>query len=239
MEGRIHSVQSLGAADGPGVRSVIFLQGCPLRCIYCHNPDTWQADGGERVQSEAVIEKILRFRPYYGTDGGVTLSGGEVLRQPEFAAALLRKCREKGLHTAIDTAGIGSEEAADRVLPYTNLVICDLKFGTEAEYKRYCGGSLASVQQFLEKVRRRGIPLWIRHVVVPGLTDSPASVQRIVQLALACGEVLQRIELLPFRKLCCVKYQQMGLPFGAADYPECTEEILRKAEQFVPPAYRG
>ena len=125
------------------------------------------------------------------------------------------------------------------MLPYTDLVICDLKFGTEAEYKRYCGASLASVQRFLEKVRRREIPLWIRHVIVPGLTDSPASVQRIVQLAQVYDTVLRRIELLPFRKLCCVKYQKLGLPFGAAGYPECTEEILRRAEQFVPPAYRG
>ena len=139
--GVIHSFQSMGAVDGPGLRFVIFMQGCPLRCIYCHNPDTWSFDG-ETYTVSRVVEKIRRFRPYFQYGGGVTVSGGEALHHWEFVAQLFRTLQEEGIHTALDTSGIGNLVGAEQVLQYTDLVICDIKFSTEEAYKKYCKGSL-------------------------------------------------------------------------------------------------
>ena len=130
VTGRVHSFQSLGAVDGPGLRFVVFMQGCPLRCAYCHNPDAWDATGGTLYTAEEVCCRVLRYRSYFGAEGGVTLSGGEALAQPDFAAALFRLLKAEGIHTALDTSGIGTLSAARRVLRYTDLVLCDIKFTT-------------------------------------------------------------------------------------------------------------
>ena len=142
MEGRVSSVQSMGAVDGPGLRYVVFLQGCPLRCAYCHNPETWDLTGGTPYTAEDLCKTILRYRPYFGENGGVTVSGGEPLLQPEFVAELFRRLHEHSIHTALDTAGAGDLSRAKQVLKHTNLVLCDIKFPTEAQYKAHCGGSL-------------------------------------------------------------------------------------------------
>jgi len=231
MKGRIHSFQSMGAVDGPGVRFVVFLQGCPLRCVYCHNPDTWEA-GGEEYSVDDVVRRILRCRSYFGEDGGVTVSGGEPLMQWEFVSELFRKLKEEGIHTALDTSGTGDPDGAAEVLKYTDLVLCDLKFSSEEDYSRYCGGSLGQVLSFLELTGRLDIPLWIRHVVVPGLTDGKENLDRIAELARHCPN-LRRIELLPFRKICSVKYEAMGVPFPLAGYEECTEEAIQKWNKLI------
>ncbi len=135
MEGRVNSVQSMGAVDGPGLRYVVFLQGCPLRCAYCHNPETWELTGGTPYTAEDLCKTILRYRPYFGENGGVTVSGGEPLLQPEFVAELFRRLHEHNIHTALDTAGAGDLSRAKQVLKHTDLVLCDIKFPTEAQYK--------------------------------------------------------------------------------------------------------
>ena len=181
MEGRVSSVQSLGAVDGPGLRYVIFLQGCPLRCKYCHNPETWDPAGGEPRTAENLCRTVLRYRPYFGETGGVTVSGGEPLMQPEFTAELFRLLHEHGVHTALDTAGAGDLEKAEAVLKHTDLVLCDVKFAEEADYRAHCGGSLAHTLDFLRLTARLDIPVWVRHVVAPGLTDTPASLRRVFE----------------------------------------------------------
>ena len=145
MEGRVSSVQSMGAVDGPGLRYVVFLQGCPLRCAYCHNPETWDLTGGTPYTAEDLCKTILRYRPYFGENGGVTVSGGEPLLQPEFVAELFRRLHEHNIHTALDTAGAGDLSRAKQVLKHTDLVLCDIKFPTEAQYKAHCGGSLQTL----------------------------------------------------------------------------------------------
>lgn len=215
MKGRINSFQSMGAVDGPGIRFVVFMQGCPLRCIYCHNPETWSLEG-EEYSVDDVIRKILRCRPYFGEDGGVTVSGGEPLLQWEFVTELFRRLKAEGIHTALDTSGTGSLDGAAELLNYTDLVLCDLKFSSEEEYREYCGGSLEQVLSFLKLTEQMRIPLWIRHVVVPGLTDDETSICRVMEMAKAHSN-LHKFERLSFKKLCISKYEALGIPFPLAD----------------------
>lgn len=212
MEGRVSSVQSMGAVDGPGLRYVVFLQGCPLRCKYCHNPETWEKSSGELRSAGELAETILRYRPYFGDNGGATVSGGEPLLQPEFVTELFALLQKYGIHTALDTSAAGDLKKAETVLKHTNLVLCDLKFPTEELYRAHCGGSLEHTLAFLRMTERMGIPLWVRHVVAPGLTDTPASMREIKRLSEQFSN-LEKIEWLPFKNICASKYENLGIPF--------------------------
>lgn len=212
MKGRIHSVQSLGAVDGPGVRYVLFLQGCPLRCAYCHNPDTWDFAGGTEREAETLVREICRYKPYFGKKGGVTVSGGEPLQQAPFVEELFSLLHEEGIHTALDTSGVGNLEAARRVLKHTDLILGDLKFASPEEYKTYCRADMEQILSFYRLAAEMGVPLWVRHVVVPGLNDSLEDMGKIQTLAKSFP-TLEKIEWLPFHNLCLEKYQQLGIPF--------------------------
>lgn len=230
MEGRVHSFESMGCADGPGVRFVVFLQGCPLRCAYCHNPDTWQVNEGALYTPDEIIKKALRYRPYFGKEGGITLSGGEPMLQGAFTAELLKAGKEAGLHTVLDTSGMAGEPYWDKILRYTDLVIADLKFATEEQYRTQSGGSLEMLLRFLEKTQQAGVDLWLRHVVVPGLTDT--DLPEIQKIASRFSN-LKKLELLPFRKMCVTKYRNLGIPFPLADTPECNDELLHQLQQQI------
>ena len=232
MKGRVSSFQSLGAVDGPGLRVVVFLQGCPLRCVYCHNPETWDPDGGVEWGTEEIVKKVLRYRPYFGITGGVTISGGEPLLQWEFTRTLLSRLKEEGVHTVLDTSGIGSLNGAEAVLEYTDLVMCDLKFADRMGYQEHCGGKLDHVIQFLKRTEEKSVPLWIRHVIVPGLNDRTEGVREILRLGKSFSN-FQGLELLPFHKICLGKYEAMGLSFPLSDYPECSEQKIQALRHFV------
>lgn len=222
MTGLIHSIESMGTVDGPGVRTVVFLQGCALRCRYCHNPDTWARGGGTPTEAEELVRRLARYKPYYGAGGGVTFSGGEPLLQPDFLAQALRLCKEQGIHTCIDTAGAGLGDY-EAILRHTDLVLYDVKHHSPAGYRQVTGAAMDETRRFLAAAAKAGTPLWVRHVVVPGLTDSP---EHIRELAAKAGEYpnLEKLELLPFRKLCLTKYQELGIPFPLADVPEMSPQ---------------
>lgn len=227
MIGRIQSFQSMGAVDGPGIRCVVFLQGCPLRCVYCHNPETWDRMGGKEEDTEKIVKKILQYQTFIRKGGGVTISGGEPLLQPEFCRELFRRLKEEGIHTALDTSGIGDLKKAKLVLEYTDLVICDVKFLSEKKYQIYCGGSLEQVKKFLELVKEREIPMWLRHVVVPGITDGEEEIVVLRELGKQYPSV-EKIELLPFKKICLSKYENMQIEFPLKDIPACTNEKIEQ-----------
>lgn len=233
MDGRISSFQSMGAVDGPGLRFVVFLQGCPLRCVYCHNPETWGVDEGEIYSAEAVRDRILRYRPYFGASGGVTVSGGEPLLQSPFVAELFGILQEDGVHTALDTSGIGDLQAAEAVLAHTDLVLCDIKFSSDEAYQKNCGGSLRQVLAFLSLTEKKDIPLWVRHVVAPGLTDTPESIRKIKDLAESFTN-LKKIEWLPYKNICESKYENLGIPFPMAGKPAYSQAALEKLLQWEP-----
>ena len=225
MEGRVHSLQSLGTVDGPGLRYVVFLQGCPLRCVYCHNPDTWDPAGGAVMGTEELVEKILRCRPYFGTEGGVTVSGGEPLLQAEFVTQLFARLKQEGVHTALDTSGAGDLGKAPALLEVTDLVLLDLKFPTEEGYRQHCRGSLGQTEAFAALVAEKQVPLWVRHVVAPGLNDTLEDMAAVKSWAQR-QPTLEKIEWLPFHNLCLEKYQQLGIPFPLANTPPMDREKL-------------
>lgn len=244
VQGWIHSFQSLGAVDGPGVRFVVFMQGCPLRCAYCHNPDTWAVpeamsdqpdavlrDNSTAYTPEEVVKKILRFKPYI-KNGGVTVSGGEALLQPEFVTELFRLLKQEGLHTALDTSGIGDLKKARQVLEYTDLVLADLKFSDAGSYAKYCGASMDRVLEFLRLTEAMEVSVWIRHVVVPGLNDDPDQIREIGRISRSLGN-LEKIELLPFKKICMSKYEAMGIEFPLKDYEACSAAKIAELETFL------
>lgn len=209
MKGYVHSIESMGTVDGPGIRTVVFLQGCPLRCKYCHNPDTQEFGCGKLTDAEELADKVKRFIPYHkASGGGVTFSGGEPLAQPEFLTECLKLCKKAGIHTCIDTAGAGNGHY-DELLEYTDLALCDIKDVTEERFGALCGGSLERTMTFIRACENRGVPLWIRHVVVPGLTDGREHLLELKKLVSKLRGV-QRVELLPYHTLGAHKYAAMG-----------------------------
>lgn len=232
MVGRIHSCESMGTVDGPGIRFVVFLQGCALRCIYCHNPDTWDFAGGETISAPALMEKIKRCRPYFAAEGGVTVSGGEALLQQEFVTELFTLCRAEGIHTALDTSGCLLDERTAALLAVTDLCLLDVKWSEETAYRQNSGCSLGQVLAFLSLLAQKRVPVWVRQVSIPGLTGSKAQVDRLVSLVSPYPNV-EKIELLAFHKLCEVKYHDLGLAFPLAHVPEMDREALAKLQQYA------
>lgn len=229
MTGYISKLETLGTLDGPGVRAVVFSSGCPLRCVYCHNPDTWES--GDEISETALAERIIRVYPYIKR-GGVTFSGGEPCLQAEFFASLARILRERGLHIALDTSGAVMNDGVKELLSVTDLVLLDLKFTSEDDYLRYTGGSLSETLAFLDYLNEKKIPVWIRHVVVPGINDEKEDILRLRDIIspYAC---IEKTELLPFRKLCTEKYESLGIPFPLLETPEMDAEKLRELEALL------
>ncbi len=221
IKAKIHSFQSLGTVDGPGVRAVVFMQGCPLRCVCCHNPDTWDIHSGEEVTLQTLLARIDRCRKYFGKAGGVTVSGGEPLLQAQFVTALFRALKDRGIHTALDTSGCVLGEKIEALLDVTDLVLLDYKYTNAQDYLRYTGMEMSAADQFLDRLQARGTPTWLRHVYIPTLNDNDASIARLCAVAKS-HPCVEKIELLPFRRICLEKYQQMGIPFPLANTPEPT-----------------
>ena len=202
--GKVHSFQSFGAVDGPGIRFVVFLQGCPYSCPYCHNPDTRPFSGGTEYTVDEIVAKAERYKTYFGKKGGVTVSGGEPLMQAEFVAELFEALHEKGITTALDTAGVKVTDTVRRVLSSTDTVLCDIKFSTDEQYKQHIGIGIDTVKEFIAECNKTDADVVIRHVVVPGMTDSEENIKAVASLASQVRN-LTKIELLPFKKLCTEK----------------------------------
>ena len=229
MKGYVHSLQSLGTVDGPGVRSVVFLSGCPLRCIYCHNPDTWERQEKQLTDAEELAGRLLRFYSFI-KNGGVTFSGGEPLLQAEFVTEVASILKKEGLHVAIDTCGAPVTPATERLLEVSDLFLLDIKMTTEEDYKRHTGGSLAATMAFLDRLEEMGKDVWIRHVVVPNLNDTEADILHLAEL-IKGYTCIKKVELLPFRNLCLEKYHTMNIPFPLEGTPPMRAEELEKLER--------
>jgi pyruvate formate lyase activating enzyme len=206
-----------------------FLAGCPLRCLYCHNPDTMNANRGLPVYADDLVARIRRYRGVFrATGGGITLSGGEVLAQPAFARRVLRGAKELGVHTAIDTSGHLGRNADDALLADVDLVLLDIKAGDDETHRRVTGRSLAPTLDFGRRLAEAGIEIWVRFVLVPGLTDDPATIAAVAGHAASLTTVT-RVEVLPFHQLGRGKWDELGLPYQLAETPAPTPAAIEAA----------
>jgi pyruvate formate lyase activating enzyme len=232
VKGSIHSIETMGLVDGPGIRVVVFLQGCALRCKYCHNPDTWSMSGGEEYTPEELVKKIERFKTYFASSGGgVTFSGGEPLRQPQFLLETLKLCKSKGISTCIDTAGYGFGDY-DEILKYTDLVLFDIKHITPEGYKNVTLMNIDESLKFLEAMKKNHTKMWIRHVVVPGLTDD---IEHLKELKKYIDKIpnVQKIELLPYHLLGTNKYEGLGIRYPLENIEAADKELIKRYQKEI------
>ena len=229
---RYSAIQTLGTVVGPGVRFVLFLQGCPLHCGYCHNPETRDMTGGKTATVGEIMQKVLRCRSYFGNDGGITVSGGEPLVQAEFVTELFTECKKQGLNTCLDTSGCILNDSTLKLLEVTDLCMLDIKMTNEEDYKKHIGCSMATPLAFLDKLCEMKVNTWIRQVIVCGVNDDEINIGRLNEIANAHDNVTLA-ELLPFRKLCSTKYDEMGIPFPFDCYEQTPESVIETLKSKV------
>ena len=225
LTGRVHSTQSLGTLDGPGVRFVVFMQGCNLRCGCCHNPDTWSMAGGTEYTPRQIADKAQRFRDYFGSEGGITLSGGEPLLQAEFAREVFALCHAEGINTCLDTSGSVINDSVTALLEHTDRVLLDIKYTDDRLYREHVGCSINQPLSFLSLLDERRIPVTLRQVIIPTLNDNEDNIDLLAVISnrFSC---VDKVELLPFRKICQVKYDEEGLVFPFSQLPEPTAAAM-------------
>lgn len=232
MKGRIHSFQSLGTVDGPGVRFVVFFQGCPLRCKCCHNPDTWDFSGGTEYSAEEIVNKVLRYKDYFGKEGGITLSGGEPLMQSEFAYEIFRLCHQNGINTCLDTSGCAFDDSVKILLSQTDRVLLDFKYTSEKEYRENVGCEMNRTVDFLSYLNEKNVPVTLRQVIIPTVNDTEESIKKLGDI-IKKYPVIDKIELLPFRKICQTKYDSMGIAFPFDHIPEADGSLMEKLNKLL------
>ena len=243
MKGYIHSVETFGTVDGPGVRYVIFAQGCPMRCLYCHNPDTWKPGIGEERETDDLIKDFEDYIPYYGTEGGITVTGGEPLMQIDFVTELFEKARAKGYHTCLDTSGIMFDEdnpeimaKFDRLMKSTCLVLLDIKHIDDEEHKKLTSHSNKRILAFARYLDRMNIDVWIRHVVVPGITYNEEYLTRLGEFLGSLNNI-KALDVLPYHTMGVVKYENLGMDYPLKGVEPLPHDDGKKARDIIRAAY--
>ena len=243
MDGYIHSIESFGTVDGPGVRMVVFLQGCPMRCLYCHNPDTWAAAKGSRMSAIDIIRQYERNQAFY-TKGGLTVTGGEPLMQIDFLLELFSLAKERKIHTCIDTSGItfhsheaGYRRKLEQLLPLTDLVMLDIKHMDSACHRKLTGHDNAGILAFARYLAEQHIPVWIRHVLVPGYTDRESDLRRLGQFIASLTNV-KALDVLPYHTMGVEKYKALGIPYPLCSCRAATTAEAARAKQIILMAFK-
>ncbi|MCH5185024.1 MAG: pyruvate formate lyase-activating protein [Oscillospiraceae bacterium] len=238
MEGYVHSTESFGTVDGPGIRLVVFMQGCPMRCLYCHNPDTWEPNIGDKVSVEKILEDYESYRPFL-KDGGITVTGGEPLLQIDFVLELFKRAREREIHTCIDTSGITYNpdnkeygEKLDELMKYTNLVMLDIKHIDPEEHIKLTGQKNDRILEFAKYLDKKHIPLWIRHVVVPGITMNDEYLYKLGEFTGGLSN-LKALDVIPYHDMGKAKYKNLGIPYPLGNTPPADKEDAQKAKAVI------
>ena len=221
MIGYINSIETMGLVDGPGIRFVVFMQGCHLRCLFCHNPETWKLNTGLEITSDELMKRILKYKNYFGEEGGVTFSGGEPLIQTDFLIDILKKCKKNYIHTCLDTAGFGGTNN-EEVLKYTDLVMMDIKALEPDKYFKLVGQRIEQSLEFLNLCRRLKKRLWIRQVIIPGINDNEDYIRKLKNF-LKDYEV-EKVEFLPYTTIGIPKYEQLNIPYRLTATPAMDKE---------------
>ena len=238
MIGHIHSTESFGAADGPGVRFIVFMQGCRMRCRYCHNPDTWKMDGGDEVTADEILKRALRFKPYWGKDGGITISGGEPLLQIDFVIELFKKAKELGINTCIDTAGNPFTKEKpffskfEELMKYTNLLLLDLKEINPARHKDLTGFDNSNIIEMAKYLSEINKPVWIRHVLVPEHSDFDEDLDALGDFIDTLSNV-DRVEILPYHTLGKFTWENLGIPYTLENISPPSAERIENAKNRI------
>lgn len=231
MNGKISDIETMGLVDGPGIRLVLFLSGCKLRCLYCHNPETWNMESfTKKITPEDVLKQYKRYSAYYGETGGVTFSGGEPLLQSEFVLETIKLLKENNIHTAIDTAGVG--ENYDEVLKLVDLVILDIKAVRKDEYKFITGRDMSEFNIFLKKCQSLNKKIWLRQVIVPSINDDEEHIKLLKDFASKLSNV-EKIELLPYHSMAKPKYKELGIPYRLENTPDMDKEKCKNLEKLL------
>lgn len=234
VQGYIHSFETFGSVDGPGVRFVVFMQGCPLRCLYCHNPDTWKMKVGDCMDVDSVVAKALRYRSYWGKDGGITVSGGEALSQIAFVTELFKKLKAEGVHTCLDTSAGPYRnspeyiEIFDELMKYTDLVLLDLKHSNTIEHKKLTGIGNENIFACAKHLNELNKEVWIRHVLLPGFTDSEEQLKNLRKIIDHLPNV-KKVEVLPYHSLGVHKYESLGIDYKLKDVEPPSYESIQIA----------
>lgn len=232
MKGRIHSFESMGLLDGPGIRTIVFMQGCNLRCSFCHNPDTWALSGGTEYTPEELVAKISKFRAYFDkSGGGVTFSGGEPLLQKEFLIEALKLCKERGIHTTIDTAGVGHGDY-EEILKYVDLVLLDIKHYDDEKYKDLVGRNMDEFNKFKEALNKSNCKVWIRNVVVPNINDKEEDIIHLVDYIKDIKNI-EKVELLPYHTLGENKYEVLGIKYRLEGVPPLDKKVTENLNKVL------
>ena len=238
MQGLVHSIESFGSADGPGVRFIVFLKGCPMRCAYCHNPDTWAAEGADSMSADELLDRAERYRRYWGPKGGITVSGGEALLQIDFLIELFTKAHERGINTCLDTslAPFTREEPwfskFNQLIDVCDLMLCDIKHIDAEEHKKLTGRDNANILDCLRYLSEKGQPIWIRHVLVPGTTDVDEHLYATRDFIADLGNV-ERVEVLPYHTLGVFKWNDLGLPYALEGVEPPAPERVERAQKIL------
>ncbi len=231
-KGYVSSIQSMGTLDGPGVRYVVFLQGCNLRCGCCHNPETQALIGGTEYTAEEIAKRAEKYKNYFGKDGGITLSGGEPILQAEFSAQIFKECKKKEINTCLDTSGSLLNNKVKELLSVTDRVLLDIKYPTDELYRKYVGCSIEMPLSFLSNLNEQGIKTTLRQVIVPTLNDTDESISFLKGLK-DNYKCIDKIELLPFKKICQTKYDSMGINFPFENIPTPSLDIMEKLQSML------
>lgn len=231
ITGRIHSKESFGTVDGPGIRYVLFLQGCPLRCKFCHNPDTWEFGSGKFQETpEETVKEILKYKNFFRNGGGLTITGGDPLMQPDFIKEVYKLCKQNGIHTALDTSGCLFNDKAKEVLEYVDLVLLDIKSIDPDVYRDLTKFEQEPTLKFAEYLKEKNIKTWIRHVIVPGITDNDENLAKLADYVKTLSNV-ELVELLPYHTLGEFKYDEMGLEYPLKGVDALSKERLENARE--------
>lgn len=225
--GRLHSIETFGALDGPGIRTVFFMQGCPARCMYCHNPDTWEEEAGEQVTVGEVISRARRGRPYYGENGGVTFSGGEPLLQADFLIEAMDALRKDGINSAIDTSGTYFDEKSEEVISHCDMVLLDVKHIDPSRFKELTGREQGTLSLLIDAVNRQEKPVWIRQVIVPGFNDDEEYIRKLNKF-LKRIKYIRKIELLGYHNMAEPKYDKLGIKYRLKGVKPMDSDSLKK-----------
>lgn len=227
MKGRLHSIETFGAVDGPGIRTVFFLQGCPARCAYCHNPDTWNPCGGREIELEEIVHRAKRGMPYYGDDGGVTFSGGEPLLQGKFLLEAIKALKDEGIGSAIDTSGTYFDEDSEAAIEAADMVLLDIKHIDPAKFKDLTGREQGPLFKLIEVINRLEKPIWVRQVIVPGFNDNEEYIESL-NAFLSGIKTIKKVELLGYHNMAETKYEKLGINYRLKGLKPMNREKLQE-----------